>query len=53
MAKQEPMSIPGSSKYGGQGNGKTDMFRGDNLPGHVKKKVASWVNHGKANGQQV
>ena len=44
------MSIPGSSKYGGQGNGKTDMFRGDKLPGHVKKKLASWVNHGKANG---
>ena len=45
----EPTSIPGSTKYGGQGGGDKSMFEGRNLPEHVKEKVASWVNHGKTN----
>ena len=48
--KFEPAAVPGSTKYGGQGNVKQELFDKSELPEHVKVKLTSWINHGKANG---
>ena len=48
--KFAPASVPGSSKYGGQGNMKKEAFDNSGLHEHVKAKLTSWINHGKANG---
>ena len=48
--KFAPASVPGSSKYGGQGNMKKEAFDNSGLHEYVKAKLTSWINHGKANG---
>ena len=47
--RSQPLGIPGSSKYGGQGQGSGQMFGTGKLNAHMKKTLATWVNNSKAN----
>ena len=46
----EATSIPGSSKFGGQGNNSHTTFDNLKLPEKIKSSLATWSNHSKANG---